>query len=96
MNKSIVLKNGIKEFNLKNENIIAMDNVELEFKKDAIEEIVNMAITRDTGARGLRSIVEDVIMDAMYEVPSNKDIVKCTITKDVVLKNKKAIYEYKK
>ncbi len=76
--------------------LFKMDNVELEFKKDAIEEIVNMAITRDTGARGLRSIVEDVIMDAMYEVPSNKDIVKCTITKDVVLKNKKAIYEYKK
>lgn len=76
--------------------LFTMDNVELEFKKDALEEIVKMAIERDTGARGLRSIVEDVIMDAMYEVPSNKDISKCIITKDVVLKKKKAVYEYKK
>ena len=49
-----------------------MDNCKLEFEDEAIEEIVNLALTRNTGARGLRSILEKVMMDAMYEVPSKR------------------------
>ncbi len=73
-----------------------MDDVELEFKKDAIDEIVNLAIERKTGARGLRSILEKVMLTAMYEVPSNKNIKKCIITKEVVSKNARPTYEMKK
>jgi len=69
-----------------------MDNVDLEFDKDAIEEIVNLAIERKTGARGLRSILEKVMLTAMYEVPSDKTIKKCIITKEVVTKNAKPTY----
>lgn len=76
--------------------LFKMDNVELEIKDDALEEIVNMAIARKTGARGLRSILENVMMDSMYEVPSNKNIYKCIITKDVVLNKAKATYKVNK
>jgi len=72
-----------------------MDDVDLEFEKDAIEEIVNLAIERKTGARGLRSILEKVMLTAMYEVPSDKTIKKCIITKEVVTKNSKPTYERK-
>ena len=75
--------------------LFKLDNVKLEFEDDAIEEIVNLAIDRKTGARGLRSILEKVMVQAMYEVPSHKDITKCTITKNVVTKNAKPLYEYK-
>ncbi len=74
--------------------LFKMDNVELEIKKEAMEEIVNIALERKTGARGLRAVLEKVMMDAMYEVPSNKNIKKCIITKDVVTKNAKPKYEY--
>ena len=69
-----------------------MDNVELEVEQDALNTIVNYAVERKTGARGLRAIMENVMMDAMYEVPSNKDIVKCIITKDVVVNHAKTNY----
>ena len=73
-----------------------MDNVELEVTKDALKLIARKAIERKTGARGLRSILEDIMMDAMYEVPSDKNIEKCIITEDVVNKKEKPIYEYKR
>lgn len=76
--------------------LLKMDNVELEFKSDAIEEIVNLALERKTGARGLRSILEDVMLPIMYETPSNKNIKKCIITRGVVTKEIGPIYEYKK
>ncbi len=69
-----------------------MDDVELEFEDDALDEIVNLAIERKTGARGLRSILEKVMLTAMYEVPSNKNIKKCIITKNVVTKGAKPTY----
>ena len=84
--KNALVKQYLKLFKL--------DNVELEIKDDAIEEIVELAMSRKTGARGLRAIMESVMMDAMYEVPSDKNIKKCTITKDVVTKKSKPIYEY--
>ena len=73
-----------------------MDDVELIIEDDALSEIVNLALERKTGARGLRAILENIMMDAMYEVPSNKDINKCVITKDVVCKKAKPLYSYKR
>ena len=73
-----------------------MDNVRLEINKDAVDVIVEKALERKVGARGLRAIIEKIMLDAMYEVPSNKNIIRCTITKDVVLNNAKPIYDYKK
>ena len=62
-----------------------MDGVELEFTSDALEEIAEKALKRKTGARGLRSILEEIMLDVMYEIPSRDDVKKCTITKEVVL-----------
>ena len=72
--------------------LFKMDNVELDINDDALNAIVECAVERKTGARGLRAIMENVMIDAMYEVPSNKDIVKCVITKDVVTKHDKPKY----
>jgi ATP-dependent Clp protease ATP-binding subunit ClpX len=67
--------------------LFEMDNVKLVFKKDAIEEIAQKALERKTGARGLRSIMESVMMDFMYTVPSDDTIKECVITKKVVDQN---------
>ena len=82
--KNALLKQYIKLFK--------MDNCELEVKEDALDAIVDEAVDRNTGARGLRAIMENVMMDSMYEVPSNKDIVKCVITKEVVTEHAKPEY----
>ena len=65
--------------------LVELDGVELEFTEEALNAIVDKALERNTGARGLRSIIEDIMRDVMYEIPSNEKIVKCTITKDTVL-----------
>ena len=65
--------------------LFELDNVELEFEKEALEVIVDKAIERETGARGLRSIIEDIMRDIMFETPSNPNIEKCVITKETVL-----------
>ena len=65
--------------------LLAMDDVELEFNDEAIEAIVDKAIERKTGARGLRSIIEEIMRDIMYDIPSNSKIEKCIVTKDTVL-----------
>jgi ATP-dependent Clp protease ATP-binding subunit ClpX len=62
-----------------------MDHVHLEFEPDAITEIARLAILRNTGARGLRAILEDVMTDIMYDIPSRQDIEKCIVTKENVL-----------
>ncbi len=64
--------------------LFAMDNVELEFEPVAIELIVEKAIERKTGARGLRSIIEEIMRDIMYEIPSNRKIEKCIVTKETI------------
>ena len=64
--------------------LLDIDGVELDFKKEALEAIVDKAIERKTGARGLRSIMEETMRDVMYEIPSNPKIVKCTITEETV------------
>ncbi len=66
-----------------------IDGVDLEFNEDALEAIVDKAIERKTGARGLRSIMEETMRDVMYEIPSNPKITKCIINKETVLENKK-------
>ena len=68
--------------------LLEMDDVELEFEQEALEAIVDKAIERKTGARGLRSIIEDIMRDIMFEIPSNEKIEKCIITKDTILNNK--------
>lgn len=67
------------------QKLFQIDGVELVFEQEAIEAIVEKAIERKTGARGLRSIIEEIMRDIMYEIPSNSNIEKCTITKDTVL-----------
>jgi ATP-dependent Clp protease ATP-binding subunit ClpX len=64
--------------------LFELDNVELEFEQEALEMIVNKAIERKTGARGLRSIIEEIMTDIMFEIPSNPKIEKCIITKETV------------
>ena len=64
--------------------LFELDGVELIFEEDALREIAKEAMERKTGARGLRAIMENVVMDLMYEIPSNEYIESCVITKDVV------------
>ncbi len=64
--------------------LFSMDNVELEVEEDAMVRIAEKAIERKTGARGLRSIMEDLVTDIMFEIPSRNDVRKCIITKDTV------------
>ena len=61
-----------------------LDGVKLEFTDDALGAIAHLAVERKTGARGLRSIMESIMMNIMYEIPSDSSIGICTITKDVV------------
>lgn len=64
--------------------LFTMDNVELEIEQDAVERIAEKAIERKTGARGLRSILERIMTDIMYEIPSRNDVRKCIITKGTI------------
>ena len=70
----------VKQF----QKLFELDDVTLEFTEEAVKTIAEKAIARNTGARGLRSIVEDALMDIMYEIPSDETIDKCIITKEVV------------
>lgn len=65
--------------------LLKLDDVELEFEQEALEIIVDKAIERKTGARGLRSIIEEIMRDIMFDIPSNPKIEKCIITKETVL-----------
>ena len=65
------------------QRLFAMDNVELEFEPAALEAVATEAFLRKTGARGLRSIVEEALLDVMYEIPSRNDVVRCVVTAEV-------------
>ncbi|GAA0638024.1 MULTISPECIES: ATP-dependent Clp protease ATP-binding subunit ClpX [Sporichthya] len=69
------------------QKLFELDNVELEFTDDALEAIADQAIMRATGARGLRAIMEEVLLSVMYEVPSRSDVARVVVTADVVLEN---------
>jgi ATP-dependent Clp protease ATP-binding subunit ClpX len=72
----------IKQF----KKFFEFDGVELVFNDDALGAIADQAILRGTGARGLRAILEEVLLGVMYDLPSQKDVRKCMIDSDVVLK----------
>src|SRR5690606_14192236 len=69
------------------QRLFELDGVELEFTPDALEAIADQAMKRGTGARGLRAIMEEVLLPVMYEVPSNPDVARVLITREVVLEN---------
>lgn len=71
------------------EKLFDLDGVNLEFQNDALKTIAQEALRRKTGARGLRSILEDIMLEIMYDIPSRDDIAKCVITRDTILKKEK-------
>jgi ATP-dependent Clp protease ATP-binding subunit ClpX len=77
------------------QKLFRLEGVELEFENDALQAIVNKAIERGTGARALRSIMEETMLDIMFHLPSRQNLLKCIITKDVILKKKEPTYLYK-
>ena len=68
------------------EKLLEMDGVTLEFKEDALRAIAEEAIRRNTGARGLRAIMEEIMLNVMYDIPTRPDVTKCIVTKDTILK----------
>ncbi len=78
------------------QRLFELDGVELDFDEDALDAIAELSLSRKTGARGLRTIMESVMMDLMYRIPSDETIVKCTITKGMVEGTGNALLEYKK
>lgn len=75
------------------QTLLSYDDVKLEFDDDALQEIANKAIERKTGARGLRSIIEETMMDVMFEVPSQENVKLVRITKEAVDGTDKPILE---
>ncbi|MBP3038256.1 ATP-dependent protease ATP-binding subunit ClpX [Bacillaceae bacterium Marseille-Q3522] len=73
----------VKQF----QKMLELDNVKLVFEEEALREIAKKAIERKTGARGLRSIIEGIMLDVMFDLPSREDITKCIITKETVTEN---------
>ena len=69
------------------QRLFNLDGVELEFELEALDEIADLALLRGTGARGLRAILEEVLLHVMYDVPSRSDIAKVVITGEVVRDN---------
>ena len=78
------------------QKLLAFDNVRLKFTEGALSAISKKAIKRKTGARGLRSILEEIMLDVMYEIPSQKGIRECLITEETVAKKEKPILVYEK
>lgn len=76
-------KNALTKQYLK---LFELDGVQLEFQQEALQEVAVEAIKRNTGARGLRAILEEVMLDVMYDIPSRNDIAKVVITKDCIIK----------
>jgi ATP-dependent Clp protease ATP-binding subunit ClpX len=66
------------------QTMLEFENVQLRFTDDAIEAIAEEALARNVGARGLKIIIEDLMLDVMYQIPSDDDIEECVITRDVV------------
>ena len=78
------------------QKLLSYDGVELEFDNGAIDAVTEIAIARKTGARGLRAILEDAMMDVMYEIPSSEGLQKCIITEDTIKNGEKPIFVYSK
>ena len=71
------------------QKMIELDNVNLTFEEEALVEIAKEAIERKTGARGLRSIIENIMLDVMYELPSREELIECIITKETITRKVK-------
>ena len=78
------------------QKLLGMDNVELVFEEKAVRAIAKKAIERNTGACGLRAIIEKIMTKVMYEIPGMKDVVRCTVTENTVLKGEPPLLERKK
>jgi ATP-dependent Clp protease ATP-binding subunit ClpX len=78
------------------QKLLSFDNVRLKFTDGALSVIAKKAMKRKSGARGLRSILEEIMLDVMYEIPSQKGIKDCLITEDTVVKNEKPILIFEK
>ncbi|MBK7258821.1 MAG: ATP-dependent Clp protease ATP-binding subunit ClpX [Ignavibacteriae bacterium] len=74
--------------------LFRMEGVELIFEEPALKAVVTKAMERGTGARALRSILEEVMMEIMYGLPEKRNVSSCTITKDTILKKKEPLYKY--
>ena len=74
--------------------LFRVDGVELVFEESALKAVVQKAMDRGTGARALRSILEEVMLDIMYGLPEKRNVSSCTITKDVILRKKEPLYKY--
>jgi len=70
------------------QRLFAMDKVELHFDLEALDAVATEAFLRKTGARGLRSIVEEGLLDVMFEIPSRDDVVRCVVTREVFSESK--------
>ena len=77
------------------QKLFEMDDVELVFEDDALDAIAEEALKRNTGARGLRAILENVMMDIMFDIPSRDDIARVRITRDAILGAGAPLLEYK-
>ena len=76
--------------------LLKFENVNLRFTDDAMEQIAEEAMVRNVGARGLKIILEEIMLDVMYRVPSEEEIEECVITKDVVLRRAAPILSLRK
>ena len=77
------------------QKMLKMDDVDLIFEEDAIRAIADKAIEQNTGARGLRSIIESAMRDVMYNIPSEKDVKECIIKKETIVEGKQPVLIYK-
>ena len=77
------------------QKLFRMEGVELEFEGDALKSVVQKAVERGTGARALRSIMEETMLDIMYHLPTRQNLIRCIISKDAILKKKEPMYVYK-
>ncbi len=75
--------------------LFEMDGIHLEFEDSALHAVVELALKKKIGARALRSIIEEAMLNIMFELPSMEGINGCTITKDVILKGKMPVYQYR-
>lgn len=78
------------------QKLFSLQDVRLTFARDALREVVKTARAKKTGARGLRNVLEDVLMPVMFDIPSRNDVKECLITRDVVRKKREATYGLKK
>ncbi len=86
--KNALLKQYVK--------LLEFDGVKLSFEEEAVQEVARLAMARRTGARGLRSILEEIMLDVMYDVPSRNDVKECIVTKAAILKEASPVLVLKK